>query len=213
MLLVGMLAFAGAGGTVTAATPPARVGAPGAMGPFAAIGYSLVRMLVRPTVTPEEAYYNMIRVDQTGQMIYAPDAVFVGALYPQAHKYNHKNVKTAILGVLDAYGYDGHSMVSYLNNGWLNQSQDFSSAQVWWLVFASRWGQDTKTGAKNLSTCYDKYWKEGKLGGLQSPFCQNANDGSPPKKPEVDYAIYLVSGAKPAVSFTAVPRFTLNDGG
>jgi len=174
-----------------------------------AVGNYLIRMLYRPTVTAEEAYYNMARIDQTDQMIYVEDAAFLGDLYPQAHVFNDKTVKSAILGVLDAYGYDGKSIVPYVDNGWL--SKEVNHGQVWWLVFASRWGQDTKTGVHNLETCWSDYWSKGQLGGLADPYCNSANDGSLPTKSEVYYAIYLVSGLN-SVSFQVVPRFTLNDG-
>ncbi|HZT97909.1 MAG TPA: hypothetical protein VFB34_13835 [Chloroflexota bacterium] len=174
-----------------------------------AVGSYLVQMLDRPTVSPEEVYYNMIRVDQSSQEIYAEDTVFKDELYPQTVFFNDRDIQTAIVGVVDAYGTSGQ-VIPYLYDGWLNKKVD--QGQVWWLTFASRWGQDTKQGVKNLELCWNTYWSKGQLGGLKSPFCQNANDGSVPSKNDVNYAIYLVSGDNMGFGFTVVPRFTLNDG-
>lgn len=175
-----------------------------------AVGNYLIRMLYRPTVTPEEVFYNIVRIDQTGQEIYQEDAVFNGDLYVQVRRYNDKNIKSAIVGVLNGYGFDGKKMVPYLRNGWLGKGID--QDQVWWLTFAARWGQDTKQGVKNLNLCYSTYWKNGQLGGIKSPFCQAANAGYVPSKNDVDYAIYLVSGQNQGLTITPLPRFTLNDG-
>jgi hypothetical protein len=176
-----------------------------------AVGNYLIRLLYRPTVTAEEVYYNMIRVDQSAQMIYVEDAAFNGSLYPQARFYNGMGVKSAILGALDAYFYDGKKVVPYVPNGWLSAS--LNHGEVWWLLFASRWGQNVVTGVANLKSCWNNYWSKKKLGGLNSPFCNAANNGSLPTKDEVFYAIYLATGEKGfSGSITPVARFTLDYG-
>jgi len=113
--------------------------------------------------------------------------------------------------LFNGYAYEGRNPVRYAGNGWLSP-QLVDVGQLWWLVFAGRWGQDTKKGAENLKDCYDKYWVSKKLGRLKSPFCNNANAGKPPKKDEVAYAIYLLTGDKDMdFSGTHVPRWTLNE--
>jgi hypothetical protein len=175
----------------------------------------LFDMLSRPTVTAEEVYYNMLRIDQSHELIYlggqkksgpcmttkdavCDDRAFVGFL------------SQPLKGLLDAYGDTDGLDLAYSGHGWLSPVRDHG--QIWWLLFASRWGQDTKAGVKNLQQCWQKYWSRGQLGGLASPFCNSANDGSLPTHADVRYAIYLASGKLPSGSGTIIPRFTLNDG-
>jgi len=177
----------------------------------------ILDMLSRPTVTAEEIYYNMLRIDQTHQLIYlggqkqegscltttdavCDDRAFIG------------NLTQTLTHFLYGYGDDGGGVIPYFANGWLSPRVDHG--QIFWLTFASRWTQDTKVGVQRLEACWTDYWSHGELGGLSSPFCQNANDGSVPKRAEVDYAIYLVSGKAPGSvpGGKVVPRFTLNDG-
>jgi hypothetical protein len=173
-----------------------------------AVGLYLPTLMARPTFGAEEAFYNIIRVSKNHQFIYKEDNIFSGLV----------DFSTMING----YG----SLVPYFNNGALNATPTFDGGQLWILMWAARWGQNTIAGAANLLACYDTYWYKqdaSDLGGLADPFCQNANGGLPPTEDEVAYAIYALSGAgtsSPAlppeggVSFsgTFVPRFTLNDG-
>jgi hypothetical protein len=167
----------------------------------------LISVLDRPTHSAEEAYYNLVRVINTRKMIYKQDKLLEGKgpstqIFPKSsfEKY-----------LFNGYAYEGRSPVRYAGNGWLSP-QLVNVEQVWWLVFAGRWGQDTQMGAENLKDCYNKYWASKKLGRLKSPFCNNANAGKPPKKDEVAYAIYLLTGDKDVgFSGTYVPRWTLNE--
>jgi len=44
---------------------------------------------------------------------------------------------------LDAYGWDGHSLVSYWGSGLDGpQTTSFTTGQVWWLMYAARWSHD-----------------------------------------------------------------------
>jgi hypothetical protein len=112
---------------------------------------------------------------------------------------------------LGGYGWEGSQATPYYPNGWLSDKVD--GGQVWYLLWAARWGQNSVTGAENLVDCYNQYWKDGNLGGLADPYCQNANDGTAPTADEVAYATYLLTGT-PGIGFsgTLVPRFTLDDG-
>jgi hypothetical protein len=177
----------------------------------------IIDMLSRPTVSPEEIYYNMLRIDQSHQLIYAGGQAGPGACMTTVGAvcddrafvgYLSQHLRTFLRG----WGYDGKVLVPYDPNGWL--SAGLNHGQVWWLLFASRWGHDTKSGVRALKDCWKEYWSRGEMGGLGNTFCQNANDGSLPTKAEVDYAIYLVSGEEPAATngVYVVPRLTLNDG-
>lgn len=167
----------------------------------------LISVLDRPTHSAEEAYYNLVRVVNTRKMIYKQDKLLEGKgpsiqIFPKSffEKY-----------LFNGYAFESKNPVRYAGNGWLSP-QLLDVGQIWWLVFAGRWGQDTQKGAENLKDCYDKYWASKKLGRLKSPFCNNANAGKPPKKDEVAYAIYLLTGDKDmSFSGTYVPRWTLNE--
>ena len=168
----------------------------------------LVEFLARPTRSPEEAYYNLLRVDRTRQIIYKRDRLLDGVL----GSYR----STASVGSdLDAWGWDGSLWVNYKTSGWLSDSVD--QAQVWWLLFASRWDRDAFNGAMALKSCYTNYWSQGKTVGLSDAFCNAANAGLPADKGrierDVDYAIYLLMGTRPSgvPPSSLPPRWTLDD--
>ncbi len=171
----------------------------------------IVRQLVKPTFTSEEVYYNLLRIDLTGLAAYPEDSLFQGVM-PSQLQFNKHGQTGAIAGVLDAWGRSPSGQeITYIGHGWL--SPNISHQQVWFLLFAARWGSNTKNGITNLDNCMAQYWSSGSsLGGLASPFCQNANDGSAPTKQEVGYATYLLDGDNSGFGGTVVPRFTLDDG-
>lgn len=163
----------------------------------------LVAALSRPTHTSEETFYNMLRVAKTGQMIYKEDTLLSTAVvFPLVAGGND------LYDRLDAYGWNGSSMVSYWGHGWESGSPSLNAGQIWWLVFAARWSHDINLGVKSLISC-EQFWDKGQLSALTSVFCNNANDGAVPKKSEVDYASYLLTGHP--VPKDAVPRWTLDD--
>jgi hypothetical protein len=170
-----------------------------------AVANYLVDDMVRPTHSAEEAFYNVVRVVNTRQEAFAEDKDFEQALPLHMEKDGY------FLAVFDGYGFDGTKMVAYNTNGWLDHKMNTGS--VWYMVWAGRWGQDAKHGAQNLVDCYNTYWKNGKNGGLASPYCNGANAGAPPTQNETGYATYILTG-KQALPYsgTALPRFTLNDG-
>ncbi|NNN22027.1 MAG: hypothetical protein HKL80_08525, partial [Acidimicrobiales bacterium] len=171
----------------------------------------IVRQLVKPTFTSEEVYYNLLRIDLTGLAAYPEDSLFQNVM-PSQLQYNKHGQTGAIAGVLDAWGKSSSGQeIPYIGHGWL--SPNISHQQVWFLLFAARWGSNTTNGITNLDSCMAQYWSSGtSLGGLASPFCQNANDGSAPTKQELGYATYLLDGDNSGFGGTMVPRFTLNDG-
>ena len=159
----------------------------------------LVKQLVRPTRSAEEAYYNLVRVVNTGQMIYEEDTVLDGSQVRSIPK------------ILNAYGPSAAGTpVKYSGNGWLGST--VNQGQVWWMTFSGRWSQDAEQGATKLLNCWDLFWSKGTKGGLASPGCNASNDGDLPKIDEVSYAVYLLTGGD-ALSFsgTKLPRWTLAD--
>jgi hypothetical protein len=163
-----------------------------------AFGY-LVKQLVRPTRSAEEAYYNLVRVVNTKQMIYAEDKLLDGI-----------SNQPALSEVLNAYGRSPE--VQYFGAGFLDGAT-INPGQVWWLVFSGRWSGDAAEGASKLLNCWDGFWSKGNKGGLASPACNASNSGNLPKVDEVSYAIYLLTGTKVlGYGGTTVPRWTLADG-
>ena len=65
----------------------------------------LVESLARPTHSPEEAFYNMLRVEKTHQMIYKEDRLFQGYLGALG--------SDASVAILTAYGWNGSELVNY----------------------------------------------------------------------------------------------------
>ena len=167
----------------------------------------LVESLYRPTHSPEEAFYNMLRIERTHQMIYKEDALFQGVLGASG--------SDASFDILDGWGWNGSTLVPYRGNGW--QSTKVNGGQVWWMLYAARWSTNTKSGVANLNNCYAQYWSKGNPGGLASPYCNAANAGIPSDptslKIDVAYAIYLLNGTPPA-GFSPnqlPPRWTMDD--
>jgi len=177
-----------------------------------AVAEYIVDAVARPTHSAEEAYYNILRVVNTGEMIYKEDHdldYVLTAHVPSA-------VSLPITSNLDGWAWDGETMVSYRGNGWL--SQDVDPGQVWWMLYAGRWDNNAQNGAAALQQCLADYWVHGQPGGLGNTFCNAANAGNLSNKTRVSndvaYAVYLLDG-KLSGDFPAgdvVPRWTLNDG-
>ena len=167
----------------------------------------LVEALSRPTHSAEEAFYNMLRVEKTHQMIYKEDRLFQGYLGALG-----SDASTAIL---NAYGWNGTVLVSYRGNGWTSGEVD--AGQVWWMLYAARWLKDTTDGAAALNHCLDTYWLRGLPGGLADQYCNAANAGIPKNTSgltkDVAYAIYLLNGTPPPgfPRNQLPPRWTLDD--
>lgn len=181
-----------------------------------AVGQYLTGLLLKPSFTSEEAYYNMLRIDAQRTTVYSDDNDFKGILDAggvDSRSSDPTVTEAGIVNVLDAYGSRDGTMVPYTGNGWLTSGLD--EGQIFYLLTAARAGsdEDTKQGLSNLKGCWDTWWSIGTLPGIASPYCQKWNDGSAPSQDEYDYALYLLTGQKHAFSGTPVPRFTLNDGG
>jgi hypothetical protein len=176
--------------------------------PFAtAVERYLAEALYRPTRSPEEVFYNLVRIERTHQMIYKEDRLLDGTLGATG--------SDASVDILDGWGWNGSTLVSYRNNGWLDGKVD--PGQVWWMLYTARWVKDTTQAASGLNACYSKYWSHGNAGGLASPYCNAANAGIPKDptslKVDVAYAIYLLNGTQPE-GFSPdqlPPRWTLDD--
>ena len=167
----------------------------------------LVEALWRPSHSPEETFYNMLRVEKTRQMIYKEDVLLEGVMGAPG--------SDASFDIMDGWGWNGSTMVEYRGGGWL--SGKVNAGEVWWMLYAARWSPNTATGAANLNNCYKNYWSHGNPGGLASPYCNAANAGIPSDPsslaPDVAYAIYMLNGTTPA-GFSpnqVPPRWTLDD--
>jgi hypothetical protein len=172
----------------------------------------LVQSVAKPTWTAEEAFYNAVRVVNTKQMTYQHDKVLDGVVPADASGksplFDPNQTPLSKGFMLNAYGYAGGKAVPYAGNGWL-QPGTHDVAQIWWMMWAARWGQDSAQGSKNLGDCWAQFWSKGTRGGLASPFCNAANVGSTPTDPEVRYARFLLTGDAPPAQ--APPRWTLNE--
>ncbi len=171
-------------------------------------GRYLYESLSRPTHSAEESYYNMLRVARTRRMIYKEDRLFKDVISPAGG-----GDTSDLFDDLRAYGWNGSELIDYAKAGW-SGTNGMNPGQVWWLLFAERWSQDSQVGADNLKNCYNEVWGSGHLGNaFKYMFCHNANTGSVPTRNEVAYAIYLLTG-KDELGFsgTKVPRWTLDDG-
>ncbi|MGP8065387.1 MAG: hypothetical protein ACLP81_03290 [Acidimicrobiales bacterium] len=197
----------------------------------AAVGEYLVDFLARPTRSPEEAYYNMRRIQSTRLMIYKEDDLFDGLLWSLAPAPPAKSTttttnaageeetaeSTSIIGNLDGWGYNGKFFTNYQQAGWLSPKVD--QGQVWWMLFAGRWDTNALNGAQDLKTCLDTYWLKGETGGLADQFCNSAQSGQLSNKErlsnDVAYAMYLLDGIEPAgFDYDFVPpRWTMDDSG
>ncbi|MGO9150583.1 MAG: hypothetical protein ACLP1E_03875 [Acidimicrobiales bacterium] len=173
----------------------------------------LIDDLARPTHSPEEAFYNMIRVDNTSQMIYKEDHLLDGVL-------GKHGTDEAIVGNLDGWGWNGSALVPYDGSGWDGEkAYGIDPGQIWWMLFAARWDKDAIEGAAELTNCLDEYWVNGEPGGLANEFCNSANAGllsnKERVKADVAYAVYLLTGEPPAgfPQNDIVPRWTMDDSG
>ena len=175
-----------------------------------AVEQYIIDTVARPTHSAEEAFYNLLRVQKTGLMIYKEDALLNNILgAPGTYR--------SLTGNLDGWAWDSKTltMVNYRGSGWLNSGVD--PGQIWWMLYAGRWDTDAQDGALALKNCFAMYWSKDKPGGLADPFCNAANAGqlSDENRVEYDlnYAIYLLDGEKPAIfPGQVVPRWTLNEG-
>jgi len=195
-------------------TVPAEPGFAGAVFQY------LVKHLWHRTRSAEEAYYNILRVANTRQMIYVEDKVLDGNIPKQEAMTdddgNPLNLK--IQDMFRGYGNGAETKsktASYQSGGWLTQGNDyFDLGSVWWLLFGGRWGQDAQDSADAIKdVCYKNYWSKGDAGGLSSPGCNNWAGGGVPTTQEIGYSMYLLTGGSPIFPTVTprMPRWTMND--
>lgn len=173
----------------------------------------LIDDLARPTHSPEEAFYNMIRVSNTRQMIYKEDHLLDGVL-------GKPGTSESIAGNLMGWGWNGSKLVVYDRSGWDGEKRyGVDPGQIWWMLFAARWDKDAIEGAAELTSCLNEYWVNGEPGGLANEFCNSANAGLLSNrervKADVAYSVYLLTGEPPAgfPQDDIVPRWTMDDSG
>jgi hypothetical protein len=179
-----------------------------------AVAKYLATSLARPTHSPEEAFYNMLRVQTTKMMIYSEDLLLNKQLgQPGSTK--------SLTGNLAGWGWNGATLVNYRQAGWKSPSAKLDQGQTWWMLFAGRWDTNAQDGAAALTYCLDTYWLNGQPGGLADPYCNAANAGQLSNKVrlqnDVAYAEYLLIGQDPTKmgfpTALVVPRWTMDDGG
>jgi hypothetical protein len=171
----------------------------------------LIETLARFTRSAEEAYYNLVRVVNTREIICKEDRILSGKVPSSEDAAQSPLFQNLQNYLFNGYGLEGNKLIRYAGNGWLNPNR-VDVGQVWWLVFAGRWGQNASAGAQNLNDCFQKYWSTGNFGRLKNPFCNAANTGKIPKKAEVAYASFLLTGEQPdGYGGLIVPRWTLNE--
>lgn len=181
-----------------------------------ALRYMLAQ-LTHPTHSAEEAFNNLQRVGARRNMIYMEDVMLDGKVGGPGSD----------AGQLNGYGWDGTQLVSYRSAGWLGTEtaraqanapaasgpSHFNGGQVWWILFAARWSQNSSDGETKILDCYHQIWSTGTMGALKSPQCNAYNGGQLPTADEVGYAMYLLRGQpNPSFSGQLVPRWTLDDG-
>lgn len=165
-----------------------------------------IRSMERPTHTAEESYYNILRVQNTGQMIYKEDKLLDGKIFTRGSSaYRDANS-------LAGYGLVDGGVWPFEQAGWLS-SPDTTPQGIWWLLFGARWSSTAQAGAQSLLGCWQDWWSRGNPGGLAAPGCNAMTPGYVPHQNEVGYASYLLTGT-PVVPFDALmlSRFTLRDG-
>jgi len=176
-----------------------------------AVCHFLIESLARYTRSAEEAYYNLVRVVNTQEIICKEDRILQGTVPASKDAAKSPLFQNLQNYLFNGYGYEGNKLIRYAGNGWLSP-KIVNVGQVWWLVFAGRWGQNAQTGANKLKDCYQQFWSKGNFGRLKSAFCNAANIGKIPKKADVAYACYLLTGDQPdGYSGQIVPRWTLNE--
>jgi hypothetical protein len=177
----------------------------------------VIAAMLRPTHSAEETFNNLQRIAVHRNMIYVEDKLLDGRVGLDEPGWDLRN--------LNGYGWDGGKLVSYRLAGWLgteaaragNSRSDTTAPlgfeQVWWILFAARWSQDSHEGETKILNCYHEVWSTGTMGALKSPQCNAYNAGKLPTADEVGYAMYLLRGAPdPSFSGELVPRLTLDDG-
>jgi hypothetical protein len=196
-----------------------------------AVALYLLTMLTKKSFTAEEAYYNMLLIDETGHTVYTQDSDFTDTFAPEQRtlartaKQNAEQrakeglppqpnqPKSDIYNVLDAYGTQTYGdTIPYIGSGWLSDNVD--GGAIFYLLVAARapsLGGTIKQGLRNLNICWKAWWSKDKLGGI-STTCDQAAPGYAPNADEYWYARYLLSGKKQGFDDEYVPRFTLNDG-
>ena len=169
-----------------------------------------IAMLAKPTVTAEEVYYNLLRVDATSAIAFKQDNILNGAFSDQMMANRTSAAKDATIYapsalpyVFDGWGDNGGTLVHYIGNGWLANGTD--EGQIWTMLWAARWGRDTKQGIKNLQGCWDGVWVHHEVGAINST-CQQWTDGNVPTEQELDYTVYLLTGQTSGLTGAPVPR-------
>ena len=87
-----------------------------------------ITMLVKPTVSAEEVYYNALRVDATAHYAFKDDYILNKQLAKQAasnsEDFSAPYTPQAIQYIFDAWGNSGGQMIPYIGNGWLGEGID-----------------------------------------------------------------------------------------
>jgi hypothetical protein len=168
-----------------------------------------IRSLARHTRTAEEVYYNILRVQNTGEMIYEEDSLLDRRIFLAGFEQMYDANSLRGFGLVDGIVRQWN----YVEAGWLGTG-NINPEDLWWILFGARWNGTAVSGAQSLKYCWDEFWSNGDTGGHVAPGCNAMTPGCVPTQEEVAYASYLLAGT-PVVDFNGmVPfaRFTLHDG-
>jgi len=172
----------------------------------------LIKFLSKHTRSAEEAYYNIIRISKTFQMIYPEDALFNNVIDPKSYTQLYRTPE-----VFKAYGCNPYALYAYDQLGWLANGDGANAGNIWWLLFAGRWSNTAQAGVDSLLDCWNRCWSvdPSPCSAIGEPFCTNAAPGKTATQNEVAYATFLLNGSENLeyTGGTFVPRWTMNDGG
>ena len=158
----------------------------------------IVEQLARSTRSAEEAFYNLVRVVNTGQTIYKEDQIFDGT--------PSKALSKILEALRRGYGRAGRVLRQRLARRRRARSGSGVVDGVLRPVERRR-GRRGFEAAELLGPLL----VAGQQGGLASPACNASNSGNLPTAAEVSYAIYLLTGKDAIASSAKVPRWTLAD--
>jgi hypothetical protein len=182
-------------------------GVPAIVETAGAIFNYLMTTLTRPTWTAEEAYYNILRVAKTGEMIYAEDKLLDGNLPPEAREQ-----RAVLPSIFHGRANAQDSLVPYEGNGWLDTTR-VDPGHIFWLLLSARLITSRDEAYQKLGQCWTDVWSLGWAPALADPGCTLMTMGAGPNQDEVAYAQYTLAGRSDVpFSGTSVPRWTMNDG-
>ena len=154
-----------------------------------AVALYLFTMLAKKSFTPEEAYYNMLLIDETATPCTPPTTFQRGLRSPNSEYWPNRRpgerpkkgpgkkrgrnrtspspIFTTCWTLTALKPTGTRSLTS--GSGWL--SDNVAGGAIFYLLVAARapsLGGTIKQGLRNSSICWDAWWSKGKLGGIST---------------------------------------------